>query len=163
MIKFLLRRTLGAIVILILISAFTFFMFFAIPQDPATLACGKNCTPGLIELIHKNLGLDQPVPIQYWDFMKGIVAGRSFTVGHCDVPCLGVSFRDNRMIWDTLMDRLPLTVSLTLGGLVSFLALGIGFGMLAARKKGTVTDKAFSTTSLVMSSMQIYFLGPIVL
>lgn len=163
MIKFLLRRTLGAVVILILISAFTFFMFFAIPQDPAMLACGKNCTPDVLALIHKNLGLDQPVPVQYWDFMKGIVAGRSFSVGHCDFPCLGVSFRNQQMIWDTLMDRLPLTVSLTIGGLVSFLLLGIGFGMIAARKKGTLTDKVFSTASLIMSSMQIYFFGPIVL
>lgn len=163
MIKFLFRRTLGAVAILILISAFTFFMFFAIPQDPATMACGKNCTPDLIALIHKNLGLDQPVPVQYWDFMKGIVAGRDFSIGHCDVPCLGVSFRNNQMIWDTLMDRLPLTVSLTLGGLVSFLILGIGFGMIAARKKGTMVDKAFTTTSLVFSSMQIYFFGPIVM
>jgi peptide/nickel transport system permease protein len=163
MIKFLLRRTLGAAVILILISAFTFFLFFAIPQDPATLACGKNCTPDLIALIHKNLGLDQPVPVQYWEFMKGIVAGRDFSVGHCDVPCLGVSFSDHRMIWDTVMDRLPLTVSLTLGGLASFLTLGIGFGMIAAKKKGTAVDKTFSTASLIMSSMQIYFFGPLVL
>jgi peptide/nickel transport system permease protein len=163
MIKFLLRRTLGAVVILILISAFTFFLFFAIPQDPATMACGKNCTPDLIALIHKNLGLDQPVPVQYWDFMKGIVAGRDFSIGHCDVPCLGVSFRNNAMIWNVLMDRLPLTVSLTLGGLVSFLILGIGFGMIAAKKKGTAVDKTFSTASLVMSSMQIYFIGPIAL
>jgi peptide/nickel transport system permease protein len=74
-----------------------------------------------------------------------------------------VSFRNQQMIWDTLMDRLPLTVSLTIGGLVSFLLLGIGFGMIAARKKGTLTDKVFSTASLIMSSMQIYFFGPIVL
>ncbi|HZG03425.1 MAG TPA: ABC transporter permease [Streptomyces sp.] len=163
MFKFLLRRSLGAIVILILISAFTFFMFFAIPQDPAMLACGKNCTEPALEIIRKNLGLDQPVLVQYWEFMKGIVAGRDFSVGHCDAPCFGVSFDDNQMVWDTIMDRLPLTVSLTVGGLVIFLTLGVGAGMIAARKKGTLIDKTFSSASLVLSSMQIYFLGPIVL
>ncbi|GAA2466244.1 ABC transporter permease [Streptomyces macrosporus] len=163
MFKFLLRRSVGAIVILILISAFTFFLFFAIPQDPALLACGKNCTPDALAIIHKNLGLDQPVLVQYWEFMKGIVAGRDFSVGHCEAPCFGVSFDDNRMVWDTIMDRLPLTISLTVGGLVVFLTLGLGAGMIAARKKGTMVDKVFSSASLVFSSMQIYFLGPIVL
>jgi peptide/nickel transport system permease protein len=163
MLKFILRRSVGASVILVLISAFTFFMFFAIPQDPAMLSCGRNCTPDNLAVIHKNLGLDSPVPVQYWEFMKGIVAGRDFSVGHCSAPCFGVSFDDNRMVWDTIVDRLPLTISLTIGGLVSFLILGIGAGMIAAKKKGTMVDKSFSSASLVLSSMQIYFLGPIVL
>ncbi|OEU87657.1 ABC transporter permease [Streptomyces oceani] len=163
MFRFIIRRSLGAFVILLLISAFTFFMFFAIPQDPALLACGKNCGPEALELIHKNMGLDKPVPEQYFEFMKGIVAGRDFSVGHCDAPCFGISFDDQRNVWDTIIDRLPLTVSLTVGGLVVFLAIGIGAGMIAARKKGTLTDKSVSSLSLVFSSMQIYFLGPIML
>lgn len=163
MLKYLTRRLIGAVVILILISAFTFFLFFAIPQDPATLSCGRNCTEGNLKVIREAMGLDQPVPVQYWEFIKGVVAGRDFAVGHCDAPCFGVSFDDERMIWDTIMDRFPLTVSLTLGGLVIFLTVGIGLGMIAARKKGTVIDKTVSSASLVFSSMQIYFLGPIVL
>ncbi|MDT0377971.1 ABC transporter permease [Streptomyces sp. RKND-216] len=162
MLKFFLRRSVGGLVILFLISAFTFFIFFAIPQNPALLACGKNCTPENVALIEKQMGLDQPIPVQFWEFMKGIVAGRSFDVGHCDAPCFGVSFNDQRMVWDTIIDRLPLTVSLTLGGLVVFLTLGIGAGMIAARKKGTLIDKSFSSASLVLSSLQIYFIGPIV-
>ena len=163
MLQFLIRRTLGAFAILILISALTFFLFFAIPQDPAMLACGKNCTAGALEIIHKNLGLDQPVPIQYWEFMKGIVAGRDFAVGHCNAPCFGVSFNNNQQVWETIMDRFPTTLSLTVGGLVVFLTLGLATGMIAARRKGTVIDKSVSSFSLVLSSMQIYFLGPIVL
>ncbi|MCT2591939.1 ABC transporter permease [Streptomyces sp. N2-109] len=163
MLKYLTRRMLGAVVILILISAFTFFLFFAIPQDPAMLSCGRNCTEGNLKVIREAMGLDQSIPMQYWEFMKGIVAGRDFNVGHCDAPCFGISFDDERMIWDTIMDRLPLTVSLTLGGLVIFLTIGIGLGMVAARTKGTMIDKTVSSTSLVFSSMQIYFLGPIVL
>ncbi|MFP8961313.1 ABC transporter permease [Streptomyces nanhaiensis] len=163
MFKFLLRRSVGAFVILILISAFTFAMFFAIPQDPALLACGKNCTPQNLAVIHENLGLDKPITAQYWEFMKGIVAGRDFAVGHCEAPCFGVSFNNDQMVWDTIIDRLPLTVSLTVGGLVLFLTLGLGAGMIAARNKGTMIDKTFSSASLVLSSMQIYFLGPIVL
>ncbi|MFI0237287.1 ABC transporter permease [Streptomyces sp. NPDC016845] len=163
MLRFLIRRTSGAALILLLISAFTFFMYFAIPQDPALLACGKNCTPAALDIIHKNLGLDSPVPVQYWNFLVGIFAGRDFGVGHCAAPCFGVSFRNNQMVWDTMMDRLPTTLSLTFGSLIVFLIVGLGAGMMAARFRGTWLDKIFSGGSLVLSSFQIYFLGPIVL
>jgi peptide/nickel transport system permease protein len=163
MLRFIIRRTFGAVLILLLISAFTFFMYYAIPQDPATLACGKNCTPDALAIIHKNLGLDEPVPVQYWKFLVGVFAGRDFAVGHCPAPCFGVSFRDQQMVWDTIMDRFPLTLSLTVGGLIVFLVVGLGTGMIAARFRGTWLDKMFSSFSLVLSSMQIYFLGPVVL
>lgn len=163
MLPFLIRRTFGAALILLLISAFTFFMFFAIPQDPALLACGKNCTPDALEIIHKNLGLDQPVTVQYWNFLIGIFAGRDFAVGHCDAPCFGVSFANDQNVWDTIVDRFPLTLSLTVGSLLVFLVVGLGAGMLAAKYRGTWVDKTFSSGSLVISSMQIYFLGPLVL
>lgn len=149
--------------ILLLISAFTFFMYYAIPQDPATLACGKNCTPDALAIIHKNLGLDESIPVQYWKFLSGIFVGRDFAVGHCPAPCFGVSFRDQQMVWDTIMDRFPLTLSLTIGGLIVFLIVGLGTGMIAARYRGTWLDKVFSSISLVLSSFQIYFLGPIML
>ncbi|PBC61466.1 ABC transporter permease [Streptomyces sp. Tue6028] len=163
MLRFILRRTFGAVLILLLISAFTFFMYYAIPQDPATLACGKNCTPDALAIIHKNLGLDDPIPVQYWKFLSGLFAGRDFAVGHCPAPCFGVSFRDQQMVWDTIMDRFPLTLSLTIGGLLVFLIVGLGTGLIAARYRGTWLDKTFSSISLVLSSMQIYFLGPVVL
>ncbi|MEU0288708.1 ABC transporter permease [Streptomyces sp. NPDC005908] len=163
MLQFLIRRTFGAALILVLISAFTFFMFFAIPQDPALLACGKNCTPDALEIIHTNLGLDKPVTVQYWNFLIGIFAGRDFAVGHCSAPCFGVSFANNQNVWDTILDRFPLTLSLTVGSLIVFLIVGLGAGMLAAKFRGTWIDKTFSSGSLVISSMQIYFLGPLVL
>ncbi|WP_371546140.1 ABC transporter permease [Streptomyces sp. NBC_00554] len=163
MLRFILRRTFGAMLILLLISVVTFIMYYAIPQDPATLSCGKNCTPDALAIIHKNLGMDDPLPVQYWKFLSGVFVGRDFAVGHCPAPCFGVSFRDQQMVWDTIMDRFPLTLSLTIGGLVVFLIVGLGTGMIAARFRGTWLDKAVSTFSLVLSSFQIYFLGPIVL
>ncbi|HET6635874.1 MAG TPA: ABC transporter permease [Streptomyces sp.] len=163
MLRFLIRRFLGATVILLIISAVTFFLFFAVPRDPALLACGKNCGPDALELIHHNMGLDKPVPQQYWDFMSGIVSGRDFAQGPCPAPCFGYSFADGVPVWDTIVDRFPTTVSLTLGGAVVFLIIGLGAGMLAAWKRGTLVDKGFSSASLVLSSMQIYFIGPLAL
>ncbi|MEW2546090.1 ABC transporter permease [Streptomyces sp. NPDC047002] len=163
MLQFLIRRTFGAVLILILISAITYFMFFAIPQDPALLACGKNCTPDALAIVHKNLGLDQPLPVQYWHYVVGIVMGRDIQGSHCSAPCLGVSFANGQNVWSTILDRFPLTLSLMVGGAVVFLAVGLGAGMLAAWKKGTTVDKVFSGGSLVLSSLQIYFLGPLVM
>lgn len=163
MLRFLIRRTAGALVILLVISAVTFFLFYAVPRDPATLACGKNCTPEELEIIRQNMGIDKALPVQYWDFMSGILAGRTFAEGPCPAPCLGYSYAEGVPVWETIVDRFPATVSLTLGGAVVFLIVGLGAGMIAAWRKGTLVDKAFSSASLVLSSLQIYFVGPLVL
>ncbi|BCL27937.1 ABC transporter permease [Streptomyces aurantiacus] len=163
MLQFLIRRLSGAVVIMFLIGAFTFFLFYSIPQDFAELACGKNCSPENIAVIRENLGLDKPITTQFWEFMTGIVTGRDFPQGHCSAPCLGVSFDSDQFVWDSIKDRFPLTLSLTVGGLVIFLLFGLGTGLLAAWKRGTVVDKLVSGSSMVLSSFQIYFLGPIVL
>ncbi|GAA3181489.1 MULTISPECIES: ABC transporter permease [Streptomyces] len=162
MLPFLFRRTFGAIVTLILLSAVTFFVFFAV-GDPALMACGKNCTADNIALIHQNLGLDKPLPTQYWDFLSGIFVGRDYSIGHCSAPCFGYSFATKQDVWATMVDRLPTTASLALGGAVAFLVIGIGAGLLAAWKRGTFLDKAVTSISMVLSSVQIYILGPIVL
>ncbi|MDG4858077.1 ABC transporter permease [Streptomyces sp. T-3] len=163
MLRFLVRRSLGALVILALISAFTFFLFYSIPRDPALLACGKNCTPDALKIIRENMGIDKPIPAQYWEFMVGIFAGRDFAVGPCPAPCLGYSFVDSSPVWETILDRFPTTISLAAGGAVVFLFLGLGGGMIAAWKRGSLIDKAVSSASLALSSMQIYFVGPLML
>ncbi|RMI38754.1 ABC transporter permease [Streptomyces triticirhizae] len=163
MLRFLLRRSLGAIAILLIISAVTFFLFYAIPRNPALLACGKTCTPDQLAIVERNLGIDKPVPVQYWEYMVGIFAGRDYPVGHCPAPCLGYSFTDNRPVLETILDRVPTTFSLAVGGAVVFLVVGLSMGMLAAWRRGTLLDKSLSSASLVLGSMQIYFLGPLAL
>ncbi|MGW1071332.1 ABC transporter permease [Streptomyces sp. NPDC002537] len=163
MLRFLARRSLGALVIIVLISAITFLLFFALPSQPALMSCGKNCTPDAIAVINKNLGLDQPVPVQYWHYMAGIFTGRDFSVGHCPAPCFGYSFSNQQPVWGTIVDRFPTTLSITLGGAVVFLVVGVGIGMLAAAFRGTWVDKFFSSLSLVGNALQIYFVGVIAL
>ncbi|MFT2019122.1 ABC transporter permease [Streptomyces sp. 796.1] len=159
MLRFLLRRSLGAVVILVLISAITFFLFFALPAEPARLACGKNCDAASMALVNENLGLDEPVPVQYAKFMVGIVAGRDFPIGHCDAPCFGYSFVNQEPVWDTIVDRFPTTLSLALGAAALFLVVGVGIGMVAAWRRGTWVDKLLSSLSLLGQSLQVYFVG----
>ncbi|MBB1254542.1 ABC transporter permease [Streptomyces alkaliterrae] len=163
MIRFLLRRVLGATVILLVISAVTFLLFYSIPRDPARLACGKTCDPESLAMIRASLGVDRPVPVQYWEYLVGIFAGRDFAAGPCPAPCLGYSFRDQSPVLETILDRVPTTASLALGGAVVFLTVGLALGMIAARNQGNLVDKGLSSLSLVMSSMQIYLVGPLVL
>ena len=161
MLRFLVRRVLGAGVILILISAITYLLFFALPSDPALLSCGKNCSPQNIALIHKNLGLDKPIPVQYWEYMKGLFVGRHLPLGDCAAPCFGLSFTNNLPIWDILKDRYPTTLSLAIGGAAIFLTVGVGLGLISAWKQGKSFDKIASSISLMGQSVQIYFIGPL--
>lgn len=164
MLRFLFRRILGSLVILVLLTVVAFLLFFGMPRDPALLMCGKTCTPGALENIHHTLGLDKSIPEQFWIFLSGLVVGRDdFVQGPCPAPCFGYSYRTNEAVWGTLLDRLPLTASLALGATVVFLFVGLGTGLLAAWKRGTLVDKTFTAGSMVISSLQIYFLGPLAL
>ncbi|MFF6988171.1 MULTISPECIES: ABC transporter permease subunit [unclassified Streptomyces] len=160
MFRFLVRRTIGALVILLIISAITFWLFYAVPRDPAMMSCGKNCTPASLAQIRHNLGIDHPIPVQYWDWLKAIFVGRDYSgFGHCNAPCLGYSFANNEPVFATIMDRLPLTLSLAFGSAVIFLTFGVGTGMIAALKQGKFLDKFATSASLLGSSLQIYFIG----
>lgn len=163
MLRFLTRRVLGAIVILLAISFITYMLFFVLPANPAQLACGKNCAnPDVVHDIKVRMGLDQPVLVQFWHFMAGIFTGRTMPDGqHCPAPCFGYSFADGQMIWPELKDRYPTTLSLALGGSAAFLVIGVGLGMLSAWQQGKSFDRVASSISLVGNSVQIYFIGPL--
>ncbi|MFF4545454.1 ABC transporter permease [Streptomyces sp. NPDC001435] len=164
MLRFLVRRILGAVVTLFVISAVTFMLFYAVPRDPARMACGKLCTPETLQIIRHNMGISDPLPVQYWHWLSAIFAGRDFTgFGHCDAPCLGYSFVNREPVLSTVMDRFPTTFSLAVGSSVVFIIFGVGTGMLAAVRQGKATDKIASSASLIASSMQIYFVGTLAL
>ncbi|MFD4880716.1 ABC transporter permease subunit [Streptomyces sp. NPDC058420] len=119
MLRFLVRRFLGAVVILFLLSIVTFLLFFGMPRDPGLLMCGKTCNPTSLANIHHVLGLDKPISTQYGIFLKNLVMGSNgFAQGPCPAPCFGYSYHTNDQVWATLIDRLPTTVSLTLGGAI---------------------------------------------
>jgi peptide/nickel transport system permease protein len=160
MFRFILRRTLSALMILLVISAITFVLFYVAPRDPARSACGKLCTPETLALVRRNLGIDDPLPVQYWHWLAGVFVGRDYAgLGHCAAPCIGYSFTNHEPVLGLITNRFPTTLSLTLGSTVVFVVLGVGTGMLAAVKQGRALDKIASSISLVGSSLQIYIVG----
>jgi peptide/nickel transport system permease protein len=162
MFRFLARRIAGAAVILLIITAIVFLLFYIAPRDPGRVACGKVCPPETLALVKRNLGIADPVPVQYWHWLQAIFVGRDYpTYGHCPAPCLGYSFINHEPVFGTIVDRFPTTLSLSLGSAAVFLIFGIGTGMIAAVKQGRSLDKIASSASLVGSSLQIYILGPV--
>ncbi|MET9760606.1 ABC transporter permease [Streptomyces sp. NPDC006372] len=167
MFRYLIRRLLAAAVIMLVITTITFFIFFALPSDPALLACGKTCSPSRLAEIKHSLGLDQSYLTQYWEFFKGLFAGRDFGDQsvriHCGAPCLGVSFQTDTPVLTTLLQDFPADLSLGLGAAVAFLVLGVGLGTVAAVRRGRAADKAAVGLALFGVSVQIYFIGLLLL
>ncbi|MDT0388711.1 ABC transporter permease [Streptomyces dubilierae] len=167
MFRYLVRRLLAAALIMLVITTITFFIFFALPSDPALLACGKTCSPSRLAEIRHSLGLDRSYLTQYWEFLKGLFAGRDFGDQsvriHCGAPCLGVSFQTDTPVLTTLLSDFPADLSLGLGAAVVFLVLGVGLGTVAAVRRGRAADKAAVGLALFGVSVQIYFIGLLLL
>ncbi|MBK5306660.1 MAG: ABC transporter permease [Frankiaceae bacterium] len=163
MLRFVVRRLITSVLILAVVSAVTFFLFFVVPGDPARLSCGKICTNEKLAEIHHNLGIDRPLVVQYGDYMKGIVVGRDIIETgdkvHCDAPCFGYSFVNHQPVWETFLDRFPATLSLALGAALLFLLGGVSLGLVSAIYRGRAFDKVAIGLSLTGASLQIYFIG----
>ena len=164
MLPFLTRRLLSAAAILLVISAITFLLFTAVPGDNAAdLACGKSCTRDLLREVRANMGLDRPIWEQYTTYMAGIVTGRVIGNKVCPAPCFGYSYHDKEFVFDKIANRLPVTISLAVGATVLFLVVGLGLGLFAALRKGTLSDKVSMGFALIGNSVQIYVIAPFLL
>ncbi|TDD28155.1 ABC transporter permease [Actinomadura sp. KC06] len=170
MFAYIIRRLIGAVVMLLLVSLVTFGIFFWLPklagQTTDQIAAGfvgKAPTPEAIQDTKERLGLDDPVLVQYGDYLKGIVAGRDYKAGpttdECPAPCFGYSFRSSQPVRETLMDRAPATASLAFGAAIVWLAGGITVGVISALRRGSVWDRMAMLIALSGVSLPIYFTG----
>jgi peptide/nickel transport system permease protein len=167
MLRYIARRLIGMVVLLLVISFVTFQLFFAVPLDPAALTCGKACTPDVVAANRKKMGLDKPNLVQYGNFIKGIVAGRTYGEGTqtvaCDAPCLGFSFREERPVRSMLVERVPITLSLSVGAFVIWLVVGVSIGIVSALKRGSLVDRSLMFLALAAVSLPSFFTGLMVL
>ncbi|WP_022893937.1 ABC transporter permease [Agromyces subbeticus] len=157
------RRILAAIGVLLLISLFTYAIFFLLSPDPAVQICGKTCTPERIDQIRSQLGLDLPFWQQYWQFLSGIFTGRTYGEGaaaiQCAAPCLGFSFQTNEPVTDMITTRMPVSITVAVGAAVLWMLAGIGGGLLSAVKQGTGWDRGVMMTALAGISLPNYFVA----
>jgi len=168
---YIVRRLVSGFILIIVMSLVTFLLFFASPIDPARVSCGKNCSPALQEQTSKALGFDQPVLVQWVDFLKGVVQGREFpndpelretapeTIAECPAPCLGYSRLRNENVTTLVADAFPISLSLALVAFVMWIVGGVVFGVIAALRKVTLIDRGIVGTSLVFFAFPTFFIG----
>lgn len=151
---FIVRRLLGMLLLLVLVSAVTFIVFNVFPStDPAVLRAGRQPTPELIESIRRQLGLDDPLIVQFFDYIVGVFTQLDF----------GRSFVTNREVLPQILENLPATLSLTAGGVVVWLVAGLSIGILSAVKHRSLFDRLSIGLSLIAVSAPVYWLGLVAL
>lgn len=154
MTTYIIRRVLWGIVLLILVSALTFLFFDVFPSaDPAILRAGRNSSPATIAYIRHELGLDKPLYTQFWVYLRNIVLHFNF----------GYSYYSGASVLSLIKDRLPATLSLTVGAAILWLVGGILIGIISAIKRGSMLDRGAMGVALVFVSMPVFWFGLILL
>jgi peptide/nickel transport system permease protein len=148
MLRFVVRRFLLLIPILLGLSILVFLWIRNLPGGPAQALLGERATRQTIEQINHQYGLDKPLPVQYWRYLKNSAQGE-----------FGESTRTRRPVVDEFQERFPATIELTLAAGLFALVFGIPLGFLAAKRYQGVLDHASLVVSLVGISTPIFFLA----
>jgi len=148
MLKYIVRRVIGAIPVLIGLSMILFLFVRLLPGDPAIAILGQHATPALILQVHQALGLDKPIYVQYLEYVGGLAHGD-----------FGSSFINGRPVLEDFLLRFPATIELTVAALIFSVGLGIPPGRLAARHPDGWLDGIVTVISLFGISVPIFVLG----
>jgi peptide/nickel transport system permease protein len=150
MASYIARRLLWTLLLLLVITAVTFLIFYVLPSaDPAAQRAGRDPSPELITAIRHQLGLDKSLPAQYWDYTRDLFLHFDF----------GQSFINNTSVRSLIFDRLPNTIFLVVGAAIVWFVTGVGIGIVSAVRRGTIWDRALMGGALVAISAPVYWLG----
>jgi peptide/nickel transport system permease protein len=149
MLRFVIRRLLLLVPILLGLSILVFAWIRALPGGPAEALLGERLTPESRAQIEEQYGLDDPVFVQYWRYFKTTVVDRD----------LGTSINTRRPVSEELKERFPATIELAVGAMLFAMVLGIPLGYFAAKKYGGTFDQASLLISLLGVSIPIFFLA----
>jgi peptide/nickel transport system permease protein len=149
---FLGQRFMQAILILLGVAAITFLLLYCLPADPAVLIAGRSATPQLVIAIRHELGLDQPLVLQFWHYLAGLAHGD-----------LGRSYSQKTEVAPLIWARLPATVILMVAGIFVEVALGLTFGLIAAVKRDSLIDRTVMMLSFVGVSSPQFVAGLLIL
>jgi peptide/nickel transport system permease protein len=157
--RYIVRRLLWVVLVVLIITAFTFVIFFVMPPtDPAVQFAGKNPTTEQIAEVRRQFGLDKPVWAQYGLFLKHLITGDEY-----GWPGLGFSFVTRSPVRDQLIDRWPVTVQVALGAAVVWLCIGIPIGIVSAIKRRSLLDRTTMLLALFFVSAPVFWLGLVAL
>lgn len=148
MLKIIVKRILQLIPVLLITMTITFVITRVLPGNPAVTILGPQATPEAIEAMEEEMGLNDPMPIQYINYIKGVITGD-----------LGTSYRYNQPVAELILDKLPNTLSLALASLLIALVIGIPVGILSAVKQYSIFDYIAMFLALLGVSMPAFWLG----
>ncbi|GGI97499.1 glutathione ABC transporter permease [Alicyclobacillus cellulosilyticus] len=152
MLSYIVRRLGAAVVVLFGISLVTFIIAFAVPADPARLIVGAKASPAIVAEVRHQLGLDQPLPVQYIHYVWRLLHGD-----------LGTSYVYNMPVASLIGQRIGGTVLLAVACWLAELIIGIPLGIYTARRARTWIDYAVSALALVGISLFVPWLGEVLL
>jgi peptide/nickel transport system permease protein len=148
MLRYVVRRLLLLIPILLGVSILIFAWVHALPGNPAESLLGERATPTLVKAYEHRYGLNRPIPVQYLDYLKSVLHGD-----------LGVSIASHRRIVDEIKTRFPATVELAVSAMLFAVLVGVPLGFLAAKRHGRVFDQLSLVGSLIGISIPIFVLA----
>jgi peptide/nickel transport system permease protein len=150
MLRYIIRRLLWGVVLLVVVAALMFVFFRVLPTgNPALLRAGRDPQPKLVKEIEVVLGLGKPLPVQLWDYLKEIFLHFEF----------GYSYYSQESVRSLIGERLPETLSLTLGAAVLWIVGGLSVGILSALRRHSLMDRAAMGVALVLISAPEFWLG----
>jgi len=154
MARFILRRIVAGIVVLWVVATLTFFLFFvAVPKGVvARNLAGRAATPAVVAQVERNLGLNEPTSVQYWHYLDHLLHGN-----------LGYSYYSQEPVITIIRQALPITLSVVIGGVVLWLVVGIGTGILSATRARSLFDRVATVGVLAGVSAPVFVVGELLI
>jgi len=146
--KYILKRVGISILVVLAISVFVFSILYLIPGDPVRIMLGVEADEAMVERVRSELGLDQPLHIQYANWIRNLFQGD-----------FGRSIVLNTDILGLLTVRLPITLSLTIPAIVISVVLGIVIGVICATHRGSVVDQLLTLIVTTMNGVPVFWIG----
>jgi peptide/nickel transport system permease protein len=155
MARYIVRRLLWMILVIIAVTLLTFVIFFVLPStDPAVAFAGKQPTDEIVAQVRHQLGLDHNVFVQYLIYLKHLFTGDQY-----GWPGFGFSYNNRDAIRDELFQRAQVTLVLIIGAAILWLAIGIPVGVISAIKRRTWIDRTLMGFALIGISAPVFWLG----
>src|SRR5919197_1296107 len=148
MLRYVVRRLLLLVPILLGVSILVFFWVKALPGSPVQALLGERATARLVKQYNEQYGFNKPLPVQYWNYLETTASGD-----------LGTSIVDHRTVTSEIGQRFPATVELALAAMIVAVGIGVPLGFLAAKRHGGLFDQSTLIGSLIGISIPIFFLA----
>lgn len=149
MLKYVVKRILILVPVVLCVALLIFVIMSFTPGDPAVIMLGENATEEQVAALHERLGLNNPLLVRFWDYIKGIVTRFDF----------GTSYTNGREVKQEILERFGYTLKIALFSMIFSLGIGIPLGIIAALNRNTWKDNLSMTVALLGISMPTFWFG----